>query len=140
VAHLPLDDPLQWMLADPRRLRIVRVRDFLWLRLLAIENALTSRKYWATDELVLEITDTVLPTNSGRYRLATTGSNAWCERTRSPAELHLDVADLAAVYLGGATFNTLARAGLIQELSPGALTRADTVFSSAIKPWTVADW
>jgi hypothetical protein len=50
------------------------------------------------------------------------------------------VADLAAAYLGGVSFTTLARAGLVAESAPGALARADAMFASRPAAWTVTDW
>jgi predicted acetyltransferase len=57
-------------------------------------------------------------------------------RRGGDAELALDVADLAAVYLGAATFAELARAGRVQERAPGAAARGDAVLPAAIRPWT----
>jgi hypothetical protein len=45
------------------------------------------------------------------------------------------VADLGAAYLGGVRFATLARAGRVTELTPDALARADTLFTSEPAPW-----
>jgi predicted acetyltransferase len=141
IAHnLPADEPLAWMLADRRRLRVTRVRDFLWLRLVDLERALTARTYGASGSLVVEVGDTTLPDNAGRFRLETDGTSSSCSRTATEPDLSLDVADLAAVYLGGATFETLARAGRIRAAAQDALDRADALFASRPAPWTVSDW
>jgi len=52
-----LDEPLRWMLRDPRRLRVTRQSDFLWLRLLDVPAALTARCYMAQDTLTLRVDD-----------------------------------------------------------------------------------
>jgi predicted acetyltransferase len=65
----PLDEPIRWRLADPRRLRTIQVGDQLWLRLLDLPAALAARRYAAEGELVFEVTDALRPTNQGRYRL-----------------------------------------------------------------------
>lgn len=141
VAHnLPVDEPLTWMLADPRLLRIRKVREFVWLRLVDLPAALTARAYARSGTLVLEVADTTLPENAGRFLLETDGEAASCTRGQGQPELELDVADLAAVYLGGATFATLARAGRVRERSAGAIARADALFASRPAPWTVSDW
>jgi len=57
------------------------------------------------------------------------------ERTDGPADLSLDVADLAAAYLGGIRVADLARAGRVAELTAGALRRADALFASDRAPW-----
>jgi predicted acetyltransferase len=51
------------------------------------------------------------------------------------ADLRLDVSDLASVYLGAFTFAQLQRAGLVDELSEGAVARADAAFRTDRAPW-----
>jgi hypothetical protein len=58
-----------------------------------------------------------------------------CPRTDEPADLALDVRELGAAYLGGTRLGTLAAAGLVHELRPGALTRL-----SAAMTWDPAPW
>src|SRR5207248_7295890 len=140
VAHnLPADEPLAWMLADPGRLHVTSVRDFLWLRLVDLEQALTRRRYGSGGSLVVEVADSTLPDNAGRFLLETDGTASSCSRTPADPEVSLDVADLAAVYLGGATFTTLARAGRLVAPTK-VLDRADMLFGSRPSPWTVSDW
>lgn len=140
VAHnLPADEPLAWMLADPRRLRVTRVRDFLWLRLVDLERALSARTYGSSGSLVVEVADFTLPDNAGRFLVEADGVGSSCSRTATEPELSLDVADLAGVYLGGVTFTTLARAGRIHATKE-VLGRADELFASRPAPWTVSDW
>ena len=130
-AHLlPVDHPLLLLLRTPRRMQM-RVGDGLWCRLVDVGAALSGRSYASGDALVFEVTDTLLPDNSGRWRLA--GGEAG--RTDVEADLALGVAELGSVYLGGLTFAELARSGLVRELKPGAVERADAVFASGIKPW-----
>ncbi|MDP3766699.1 MAG: GNAT family N-acetyltransferase, partial [Dehalococcoidia bacterium] len=62
------DEPLFWMLADPRRL-IRRPFDALWLRLIDIPAALEGREYAAQGRLVLDVRDAFCPWNQGRYKL-----------------------------------------------------------------------
>jgi predicted acetyltransferase len=141
VAHnLPADEPLAWMLADSRRLRVTRVRDFLWLRLVDLERALAARTYACPGSLVIDVTDETLPENAGRFVLETTSEASSWARTPTEPELSVDVADLAAVYLGGVTFQTLARAGRIRATTQKALDRADAMFGWRPAPWTVSDW
>jgi len=127
---LPIDHPLLLLLRTPRRMQM-RFGDALWCRLVDVGAALSGRSYASDAELVLEVTDEFLPANTGRWRLA--GGEAG--RTDAEAELALDVAELGSVYLGGITFAELGRAGLIRELTPGAVERADATFASGIKPW-----
>lgn len=130
-----LDEPLRWLLADPRRLRATRMGDALWVRLVDIPAALSARCYMNTDRLVLEVTDAFLPENSGRYALEGGPDGATCERTDEDADLALQVADLGSTYLGGVDFSVLARAGRVRELSPNALRRADLMFAAEVTPY-----
>ena len=133
--NVPVDEPLAWMLEDPRRLRVTGLMDFLWVRLLDVEAALSARTYGSDAHLVVDVADPSRPTSAGRYRLTGGGGGpAECRRTDASADLALDVADLASAYLGAVRFTTLARAGLVSELVPGALARADSLFACAPAP------
>jgi predicted acetyltransferase len=130
--------PLQLALADQRALGFT-VSDGIWVRLVDLPAALAARRYGAADALVLEVTDAFCPWNAGRWRLEATGEPgsavAIVELTDAPADLVVDVADLGAVYLGAHRLSDLARAGRVEEVTPGALRRADSLFASDRAPW-----
>jgi predicted acetyltransferase len=130
----PVDEPGRWRLADPRRLRTVHVGDQLWVRLLDLPAALRARRYATEGELVLEVTDPMRPRNQGRFRLEGGPDGAACQPTTAAPHLGLDIAALGAAYLGGPRLVTLARAGRVVELAPGALGRADRMFASDPAP------
>jgi predicted acetyltransferase len=50
-------------------------------------------------------------------------------------DLTLDIASLAAAYLGGVRFSTLAAAGRVHNASASVLARADAMFASTPSPW-----
>ncbi len=132
----PTDEPLRWLLADPRRLRVTATGDFLWVRLLDLPAALTARRYATSDTLVIEVRDPVRPRNQGRFRLEAGPDGATCQPAASaPPDLALSVVELGSAYLGGTRFTTMARAGRVAELTPGALLRADAMFTSNPVPW-----
>ena len=130
----PVDDPIRWRLADPRRLRVTEVGDQLWVRLLDLPGALAARRYAVTDALVLEVSDALRPRNQGRFRLEGGPDGATCEPTTDEPDLALDVADVGAAYLGGASLASLARAERVAERTAGALLRADRMFAAAPPP------
>jgi predicted acetyltransferase len=144
VAQRPPDDPLPHMLADPRRARR-RVSDALWIRLTDVRRALALRRYACPADLVIEVTDDLLPGNTGRWRLVTSGSapgpdgapgfGASCEPATGPADLVLDVATLGAAYLGGTPLGELAGAGLVTERRPGAVAALSAAMSWDPAPW-----
>ncbi len=138
AGRVPVPHPLLLELVDPRALGIT-TGDGLWVRLVDLPAALAARRYGAAGTLVLEVADAFCPWNAGRWRLAATGepgnAAAVVERTDAAADLALDVADLAAAYLGGFRVSDLARAGRVEELAPGALRRADALFAADRTPW-----
>ena len=138
AGRVSLPHPLLLELADPRALGIT-TGDGLWVRLVDLPAALVARRYGAAGTLVLEVADTFCSWNAGRWRLAATGEPgdavAVVERTDALADLLLDVADLAAAYLGAFRVSDLARAGRVEERTPDALRRADALFASDRTPW-----
>lgn len=138
--RVPLPTPLQHVLAEPRALGLV-ANDGLWLRLVDLPAALQARRYGAADRIVLEVSDDLCPRNAGRWLVRTTGelgaAVADVSRTHEPADLVLDTADLAAIYLGGTRPADLAAAGRIEARTPAALDRASAMFASARSPWCV---
>jgi predicted acetyltransferase len=136
----PVDEPLRWMLADPRRLRVTDRADFLWVRLLDIPAALAARRYQVEDGLVLDVADAFRPAVAGRYRVDGGPDGAQCARSTATPDLSVDVTDLGAMYLGGVTATELATAGRIEERTPGALRRADAFFASSPAPFCRTDF
>jgi len=138
----PVDDPLLYQLADPRRAR-PQLADGLWVRITDIPGALAGRRYAAPVDLVIEVRDDMLPANAGRWRLTTApgagdagrGLAASCVRVTSAADLVLDVTQLGAAYLGGTRLGTLAEAGLVTGLRPGAVRQLSAAMSWDPAPW-----
>jgi predicted acetyltransferase len=131
----PADDPLQHMLTEGRTATYKWVSDALWVRLVDVPRALAQRTYAHPFETVFEVTDDFCPWNAGRWALRWDGEAATCARTALPAAIELTVNELGATYLGGTTFETLARAGRVRELRPGALGRTSRAFRADAEPW-----
>jgi predicted acetyltransferase len=130
----PVDEPLLYMLADPRRLNF-EVSDGLWLRLVDVPAALSARRYAESDALVFEVQDTFCQWNEGRYLLEGGPDGAECRSTDREPDLVVHAADLGATYLGGGSFPILRRAGRVVETSLGAVARAERMFTWDPKPW-----
>jgi len=131
----PVDEPLRWRLADPRRLQTAAVFDHLWVRLLDVPAALSARRYPVDGGLVLDVRDPFRPAAEGRYLVEGGPDGAACQPTDRAPDLTLDVAELGALYLGGVAATTLGRAGRVEERTPGALRTADAFFTSTPAPW-----
>ena len=132
----PTDDPLPWRLEDPRRLRM-SMRDHIWLRLVDVREALATRSYSEPANLTFRIHDEFCTWNDGTYLLETDIDGAECTRADGQSQIEFGVSDLAAAYLGGVSFSTLARAGRVTEHTPGALARADRIFRTERLPWSL---
>ncbi len=129
------DDLLPLHLPDPRAARITGHADWLWLRILDVVRALEARTYEAAGTVVLEAVDAA-GTAGGRFRLEASPEGVSCVPTRTQgADLTLDVADLASVWLGGESVLRLAALGRVQEEREGAARKADALFRSPGRPW-----
>ncbi len=129
------DEPLLHLLDHPRELNL-RSTDGLWLRLIDIPRALAGRKYSGEGEVVFEVKDPFCPWNEGRFELrASAKGAAECRSTDRSPDITLDQRDLAAAYLGGVRFQTLARAGRVIESSSGGVATADRLFFWDPPPW-----
>ncbi|MBB1159960.1 GNAT family N-acetyltransferase [Amycolatopsis dendrobii] len=133
--HLPPGNPLRWQLADLRAGEPTTT-DWLWVRLLDIPRALTSRGWFTDGSLVLDVTDPFLAEH-GRYLLTVRDGKAECVRTDRAPDLSLDVSDLGSVYLGGTLPSVLVRAGHVQAHNGEAAGLADALFRSDRAPHCV---
>ena len=130
VPLAPPDHPLFLLLGLPRRAQY-RMGDGLWIRLVDLPAALSGRAYGEGGPLVFEVRDAVCEWNDGRWRL----DGGTCERTDAEPDLALDVSVLGSAYLGAVSFTQLRDAGRVQELSEGAIRRADALFAWHPMPW-----
>ncbi len=129
-----VDDPLLHLLVDLRAAKVT-LSDALWLRVLDLPAALVARSYSRGVDVVLEVSDDLVPANTGRWRLrcGADGTGATCKRTEEPAALRLDVRDLGALYLGGQDLTQLVAAGLVEVLDETAVLPTAQAFG-----WPVA--
>ncbi|MEO3974073.1 GNAT family N-acetyltransferase [Streptomyces sp. CAU 1734] len=131
----PRDEPLRWMLANPRAMRITRQSDNLWARLLDVPLALAQRSYDTADELVFTVEDDhMCPANNGTWLLRTDGTPATCAATGRRADLTITVPALGSLYLGGMSAHDLAYAGRITPHSDGAIGRLARMFRVEPEP------
>lgn len=133
VPNLPVDDPIMSLLVDVRG-AAPDYQDNSWIRIVDLPGALARRMYAGAVDVVLEVTDAMLPANAGRWRVR---AGAWQQadvvRTDDEPHLVLDVRELGAAHLGSVSLASLAQAGLIEVRSPEALRSASVAWS-----WPVA--
>ena len=135
-AHVrPVDDPLIWMLAEPRRLRRT-LTDAIWMKFLDLRAMLEQRTYPVEDSLTLQIIDaeTNEPSNLA-VEFGTEG--ATCRPTSDPPDLVMNEAELAAMYAGAVECSMLASLGLVEvsARSSDAALRADAIFRTNPAGW-----
>jgi predicted acetyltransferase len=128
---LPIDDPMPMLLLDRRAAKTTAVYDETWLRIIDVHKALAERRYAESRSVTIAVNDPLLQNNSGNFTI--TGDGA--EPTKQPARLHVGVEGLGTVLLGGATWHSLALAGLVQTDDPAALVDADRLFAVPDAPF-----
>jgi predicted acetyltransferase len=127
-------EAVQWLLPDARALEQVNSWDSLWVRLLDVPAALSARSYAIPGRIVLDVVDDGLGGyGAGRVRLEADEDGAACSATTEAADLRLSQRALAACYLGGYRLRQLPTD--VEEVTSGALERADLMFSVPLPPW-----
>jgi len=107
----------------------------MWLRLLDLPTALSGRKYSSDLDITFKVTDREFKQNEGTWRLSGGRDGATCERTSVSADISLDIRSLGAVLLGGTTLASHARAGWLDEHTPGSVSAASTAFRTELAPY-----
>lgn len=130
----PADDPLWWMLADPRRLNR-KSHDSLWIRLLDVPQALEARTYNTEGRLKIGLVSESQPELAGTYVLDIDDSQASVRKTTDRPDVVMTPGDLSALYLGGATPGPLVEAGRIDILATGSLAKLHGMFATDSAPW-----
>ena len=131
----PVDDPLVWMLAEPRRLRR-HLTDAIWMKFLDVPTMLEGRTYPVEDSLVIQVSDA----ETGEIRtlqLECGPEGGLCRDTGSSPDLVMNEAELAAIYMGAVECSMLANIGLVDvsAKSPDAALRADAIFRTSPAGW-----
>jgi predicted acetyltransferase len=130
------DEPLAQLVTNPSGLD-ASAGPGLWVRIVDLPRALAERRYTTPVDVVLDVTDTMLPGNAGRWRLVGDATAARCEATDDEPDLALDIGHLGAAYLGGTSLLSLGAAGLVTESRAGALAAASTAFSWSPAPLSI---
>lgn len=124
---LPLDDPLPYLLVNPRSVETHALRDGVWASPRDVERCFSARVYGSDDRVVVE---------AGGQRWAIDGSPAGgsCARTHDAPDIVTDSAGLGALLFGGVRANALAAGRRLIARSDDALRRADGFFSTSPLP------
>lgn len=132
--NMPADDPLWWMLADPRRLRRSR-HDSLWLRFIDIEKALEARTYGIDGQLNIRLHSEHQPEVNGTYSVDVSAGAARVKRTSERADVDTTPRDLSVIYMGSSNPYSLVEAGRISAVDQEQLSKLHLMFSTDSAPW-----
>lgn len=135
----PVDDPLPWLVSNPRAVQTTARHDHLWLRILDVPAALTARRYAAADTVLLRVTDP-LGFAEGAWMLATDSDGAATVTAHDgdvgeAAVIDLGVEALGALMLGGTPVEALRVGGRLAEGAPGSAARLEAVLRPTRAPW-----
>lgn len=136
-----LDEPLRWLVRDPRTIRTTEVREHLWVRVLDPRAAFGARSYGGPGRLTLRSADPlghadgafVIDVDAAGLAVVEPG-----ESEEGPL-LDLPVDLLGSLLLGGASAVTLAAAGRLRERTLGDAATADRLLRSP-RPPVLTTW
>ena len=137
----PVDEPLRWLVRDPRMITTTEVREHLWIRVLDPIAVFAARSYLGAGVLGLRIADPLGHADGVFTITAGTDGTAVVE-TGEPEDgplLDLPVDLVGSLYLGGASAVALAAAGRLTERTPGDAALADRLLRPA-KPPVLTTW
>ncbi|QLQ10571.1 MAG: GNAT family N-acetyltransferase [Nocardioidaceae bacterium] len=130
----PVDEPLPWLLADPRAARQLERSDFEWVCVLDPVAALAGRSYATEDSLVLRAGD------GPGIRIRVSAGTPQVEQTDVQPDLVMAQHTLGSIYLGQQSLVRLQSAGLLTENTPGAVRRAAAMFEHTPSAWSGHTW
>ena len=131
--NLPVDDPLPMVVTEHRRVRRT-IADALWVRVMDVEAAMTSRAYEEDGDVTFEIVDGARPDTSGTYRLEVRDGVGECRSVSSPAQVTLQSDVLGHLYLGGGNALAMASAGRVTG-DPDSVVELHRLMRTVAAPW-----
>lgn len=118
-----VDDPLPYLLTDPRALRTVALTDMLWLCPFDVRALFEARSYRVDDALVVDVE------GEERWRVSSDGVTS----ADDDADLTVTRGALGALLIGGVSASELA-GGRRLSAGPAELARADLLFGWSPTP------
>ena len=125
--QVPIDDPLPYLLTDPRALQTTALNDGVWVNIRNVATCMSTRNYGIEDRLVVEV-------DGGRWAIDGGPDGAVCTRVRTKPDLVTDLASLGALLLGGVRPSQLAAGRRLEARSSAALRRGDAFFLTSPVP------
>lgn len=124
---LPVDDPLPYLLLNPRALRTTDLNDGIWVNVRDVRACFGARTYATTDRLVIEV-------DGVRHAISGSPHGGDVVKVRTRPDLTMTHAVLGALLLGGVSATELRNGRRLQARSEDVLRRADLMFTTATAP------
>jgi predicted acetyltransferase len=125
--QLPIDEPLPYLLDNPRAVRTTNLIDGVWVNVRDVAVAFGARTYAIEDRLVVEA--------DGRRWAIEGGPDGGSVRgVRSRPDVITDAATLGALLYGGVRPSLLVAGRRLEARNDAALRRADLFFPTAVAP------
>ncbi len=125
--QIPIDDPLPYLLTDPRALQTTSLMDGIWVNVRDVKTCLSTRRYSTTDRLVIEV-------DGARWAIDGGPEGSTCSRVKSRPDLCIVHASLGAMLLGGVRASALVAGRRADARNAEALRRADAFFVTSPAP------
>jgi predicted acetyltransferase len=125
--QVPIDDPLPYLLTNPRALQTTALLDGVWANVRDARACLAARRYSTTDQLVVEV-------DGERWLIDGSPEGASCKKVRTRPDLMTGHASLGALLLGGVRPSALAAGRRLEARNAEALRRGDAFFLTSPVP------
>jgi predicted acetyltransferase len=124
---VPVDDPLPYLLTDPRALQTTALLDGVWVNVRDVAASFSARCYGTTDQMVIEV-------DGVRWLIDGSPDGASCRKVRTRPDLVMDHASSGALLLGGVRPSALAAGRRLTSRNSDVLRRADALFLTSPAP------
>ncbi|HEX4491433.1 MAG TPA: GNAT family N-acetyltransferase [Acidimicrobiia bacterium] len=126
---MPIDDPLPYLIDDPRALRTRALNDGTWVNVLDIPTAFSARTYRTTDCVVVEVDGT-------RWAVEGAPDGGSCREVDATPDLVTTHGAFSALLYGGVYPSALVAGRRMTARHADALARADLFFTTSLAPHT----
>jgi predicted acetyltransferase len=125
--QMPLDDPLPYLLTNPRVVRTTTNNDGVWVNVRDLATCFGARAYRTDDRLVVEV-------DSVRWAIDGSPDGASVSRVRTRPDLVAEPDAIGPLLLGGVPATALAGGRRLTARNDEALRRADAFFGWPVAP------
>jgi predicted acetyltransferase len=126
---IPIDDPLPYLIDDPRALRTRELNDGVWVNVLDIPNAFSARTYRTTDCIVVEVDGT-------RWAVEGAPDGGSCRAVDAMPDLVATHGAFSALLYGGVHPSALVAGRRMTPRNADVVARADLFFTTSLQPHT----